>query len=355
LTTPEILFLHFDLRAASRETCSIIILKSALLLTLFRSFADDGKYCLTAGYDRSVRLWNPARLDPAFPPLPSDAARLNAEIVPVDALPRVLPIQSYTDGLTHPISSIAVDDHSTLIASASDKTLVVHDVVTQQVKRRFQGHVGRINAVCISTGAETYLSASYDATVCIWDGRSRSYDPIQILREAKDSVTSIHVQQDDGTAIIRTAAVDGIIRTYDLRKGVIRCDDFGSSITSMAPTYDGQCLAVSCLDGAIRLMELDTGELLNTYHSQHTAGHYGLECCLTADDATIVTGSEDGSAIFYDLVRATRVQSLEGHTKPTCSIAAYPKREHTSVIITASYDGNAIVWGHDPDFIGWTS
>jgi len=152
-------------------------------------------------------------------------------------------------------------------------------------------------------------------------------------------------------AMIRTSSVDGVVRTYDLRKGVLQCDDNHSPITSMAPTIDGQCLATSCLDGCIRLMELDTGELLNTYSSDHVAGQYGLECCVTADDATIVSGSEDGRAVLYDLVRATKVQSLEGHTKPVCSVAAHPKLSHA--LVTASYDGSAVVWANDFDFIRW--
>jgi mitogen-activated protein kinase organizer 1 len=323
----------------------------------FPLYSADGKYCLTGGHDRTVRLWNPARLDPAFPPaVTGNFIRGNdpdPNAVPVEALPRALPIQTYADGLTHPVTAVAVDKESTTLLAASDKTLVVTDVVTQQVKRRFQGHVGCINAVAISEKSETYLSASYDATVRIWDGRSRSYEPIQILKQAKDSVTNVHVVQDDGLALIRTGAVDGIVRTYDLRMGLIRCDDCGSSITSMAPTHDGECLVVSCLDGTIRLLGLDSGELLNTYDSHHVAGQYGLECCVTSDDQTIVSGSEDGRVVLYDLVRATRIQSLEGHTRPTCSVAAHPQREFSSVVITASFDGNAIVWANNADYMKW--
>lgn len=305
-----------------------------------------------------MRLWNPSRIDPAFPNLDDITVRspTAGKNVPLNSIPRALPIQVYTDGHTHPISAIGLDNQSTTLVSASETTLVVTDVVTKQVKRRLQGHAGRINAVAISKGCETYLSASYDATVRIWDGRSRNYEPIQILKDAKDSVTDVHVvqkysQNDLQQAIIRTASVDGVVRTYDLRMGQVKCDDCQSSISSMAPTHDGQCLAISCLDGTIRLMEQDTGELLNTYVSDHVAGNYSLRCCITSDDANIVTGSEDGRAVLYDLVRGSPVQSLEGHSRPTCSVAANPKRENTSVLITGSFDGNAIVWAHDSSYV----
>lgn len=354
----------------------------------------SGKYCVTGGYDRTVRLWNPARLDPAYPPPPTAATvgpvnhsfgsvdpfshyyyqdddnnnNHSASAVPLESLPRALCIQTYTDGLTHPVSAVAVSDESTdasssssssssaILIAASDRTLVVMDLVTKRALRRLSGHYGRINAVAIGPGQETYLSASYDATVRIWDGRSRSTEPIQLLPEAKDSVTDIHLarQGNDNLqrpTMIRTSSVDGVVRTYDLRKGLVTCDDYHSPITGMAPTHDGKCLAVSCLDGSIRLMELETGELLNTYLDHHVAGQYGLNCGVTANDTTIVSASEDGSAVMYDLVRATCVQSLRGHTKAVCSVAAHPLEP--SVLVTASYDASAVVWAKDYHYVRW--
>jgi mitogen-activated protein kinase organizer 1 len=258
--------------------------------------------------------------------------------------------------MAHPVSAVAVSDdadESTTLAAASDKTLLIYDVVTARIMRRFQGHYGRINAVEFGPGAQTYLSASYDGTVKIWDGRSRSNESIQTLKDAKDSVSDLHVLADAAVqqGVVRTASVDGVVRSYDLRKGIIQADNMGSPITGMAPTYDGLCLAVSCLDGAIRLIELESGELLNTYSGSHKSGQFGLRCCLCSDDATIVSGSEDGAAILYDLVSAQAVQRLQGHSRPVCSVATQPKI--SSVVITAGYDGNCIVWSHDPDYIGW--
>jgi mitogen-activated protein kinase organizer 1 len=320
----------------------------------------DGKYCLTGGNDRTVRLWNPARLDPAYT-IPSISEDIHTNIErSVGSLPRALPIQKYTEGFTHPISAIAVGEDDNIqhnqqwLLSASDKSAVLTDIVSGQAVRRFLGHTGRINSVTFSQGAETYLTASYDATVRIWDGRNRSsYEPIQVLKEAKDSVTAVDTVQraDKSMALIRTGSVDGIVRTYDLRMGVLRCDDCKSPIVSMAPTIDGQCLAVSCLDGNIRLIDCESGELSNTFHSGHIAGQYGLDCCVTANDSTLVTGSENGDTVLYDIVRADIVQTLSGHTAPTCAVTCHPKQ--SDVIVTTSYDGNAIVWAHDLHYMSW--
>jgi mitogen-activated protein kinase organizer 1 len=315
-------------------------------------FTNDGKYCLTGGYDRSVRLWNPLRLDPAFPPARTTLYG-DRDAIPVVDLPQALPIQVYRDGLTHPVHEVAVDEASTRIAAASDRTVVVHDVVTGQCVRRLQGHQGRVNAVAISKGADIYLSASYDATVRLWDGRSRSHAPLQILTEAKDSVTAVHTVQGDATAVICTASVDGEIRTYDLRRGLLQCDRVASPITGMCPSRDARGVVVNCLDGALRLLDLQTGRMVQHYADHHRAGQYALDCAVAAEDTAVVTGSEDGSAVVYDWTTGQVRQVLQGHSQPTCSVAMHPKADLASVTITDSFDGTAVVWGHDTGLMQW--
>lgn len=41
------------------------------------------------------------------------------------------------------------------------------------------------------------VSGSYDKTVRIWDCKSRSFTPIQILEEAKDSVADVYIADEE--------------------------------------------------------------------------------------------------------------------------------------------------------------
>lgn len=67
------------------------------------------------------------------------------------------------------------------------------------------------------------LSGSYDATVRLWDCKSQSTKPIQVLDEATDSISSIHVAGHE----IVTGSVDGRVRIYDLRMGIVYVDVVG--------------------------------------------------------------------------------------------------------------------------------
>ena len=67
------------------------------------------------------------------------------------------------------------------------------------------------------------VSGSFDATVRLWDTKSQSSKPIQVLEEAGDSVSSVVVRGWD----IVTGCVDGRLRVYDLRMGMLSTDLIG--------------------------------------------------------------------------------------------------------------------------------
>ena len=95
----------------------------------------------------------------------------------------------------------------------------------------------------------------------------------------------------------------------------------------------------------------------------HLAGQYALECCFLAHGVNLLTGSENGNAVLYNVIAdnenigstmdelstctrmASKSREYIGHTAPTCAVAAHPNKN--DVIITASYDGNCIVWANN--------
>jgi len=266
-------------------------------------------------------------------------------------VPHALPIQTYSGFHAYSVSSIALDESSSTLLSSSDKTMVVSDISTGQLIRKIRGHDGRINSVACSSDASMLLSGSYDATVKVWDGRTKSQDPIQTFQEARDSISKVLLLMESKEII--SCSIDGCVRIYDVRKGQLRVDDSsGTAITGMCLSHDGNCVVVSCLNGNIYLLEKDSGQVLNTYDSKHhTSGTYALDCAITANDESIVSGSEDGKVVLYDLVDGSMSQILEGPTKPTCSVATHPKC--ASVLLSGSYDGSAVVWSNPSEIGKW--
>lgn len=130
-------------------------------------FTYDGRYCLTAGDDRKVCLWNPFK---------SDATES------IEGKKKALNIKTYSGLHGYSILDLAVSrDNSRFASCGVDKTVFYCDVTTGNALRRIQGHSHRINAIAFNEDCSILLTASYDKTVALWDLKSAAREPIQVL------------------------------------------------------------------------------------------------------------------------------------------------------------------------------
>ena len=150
------------------------------------------------------------------------------------------------------------------------------------------------------------------------------------------------------------------MRTYDLRTAQLITEENVHPITSFSLSNDGNSIATSCLDSIIRLWGCSTNtsqmnsrkRVFRKLHSSHTSNKYKVECAFTSNDEYIVSGSEDGGVAIY-LVDLTSTDStmasanatiLQRHNGPTCSVATCPQTSRPWLMVSASYDGSAVVW-----------
>lgn len=161
---------------------------------IYSFFTADCDYALTAGSDKSIKLWNPRK---------------------------GLLLQTFS-GHGYEVMDVRGSCDSSHLASGSlDKCVFFWDVSTAQALRRYRGHAGFVNCVQFNEESTIILSGSVDSTVKAWDCKSQSKEAVQVLDEAKDSVTSIAISNQE----IITSSLDHCIRTYDLRKGFMHLDN----------------------------------------------------------------------------------------------------------------------------------
>ncbi|KAH9549693.1 hypothetical protein CY35_10G032500 [Sphagnum magellanicum] len=272
-------------------------------------FNHDGKYCLSCGKDRTLRLWNPHN---------------------------GLHIKTYS-GHARDVRDVAVSsDNAKLSSCGGDRQLFYWDVTTGRIIRKFRGHDSEINSVKFNEFAAAIISGGYDRSVRAWDCRSHSMEPIQIIDTFGDSVTSVAVTKTE----IIAGCVDGTVRTFDIRNGREVVDELGQAVNSVALSNDENCVLASCLDSTIRLLDRASGELLQEYKG-HDNKSYKMDSCLTNSDAHVVSGSEDGNVIFWDLVDGSIVASFKAHPSVVTSVSYHPSE---SRMLTASVDSTVRVW-----------
>lgn len=272
-------------------------------------FNGNGNYCLSCGRDRTLRLWNPHR---------------------------GLPIKSYKAHAREVRDVDVSGDNSKLCSCGGDRQLFYWDVSTGRIIRKFRGHDSEVNSVKFNEYVSVIISGGYDRTVRAWDCRSQSLEPVQTMDTFSDSVTSLVVTEKE----IIGGSVDGTIRTFDIRIGREIVDSFGQSITCISLSNDKKCLLAGCMDSTLRLIERSTGDLLQEYKG-HICKSYKSDSCLTNTDAQVVSGSEDGSILFWDLVDGSVLSTVKAHTSVVTSVSYHGTE---SCMITSSVDGTIRVW-----------
>lgn len=251
-----------------------------------------GRYLLTGGADQQVCLWNAQSGAPDT----------------LDAKGRSPCIQRYS---SHSYEVLCLDiapDSAKFVSGGSDRAALLWDVGSGNVLRRFSAHYGRINDVKIAGDGNVLFAAGADKVLRAYDLRaSGAWRPIMEQAEAKDSILSICVSD---AGCVHTGSVDGVARTYDMRRGVLRSDVIDQPITSVEAMKDGAALLLGTLDSTIRLIDMNDGSEL-----QHFRGHrqtsFRCHAAFAADEALVFAGDEDGRVHAWDVLSARRVAMMQ--------------------------------------------
>eukprot|EP01134_Creolimax_fragrantissima_P003365 CFRG3365T1 len=283
--------------------------KGAVLSTRLNA---DGEYCLSVGKDSNVILSNPHR----------------GTVIATFA--------GHNGAVNEAISST---DNTKIVSAGDDKMIMLWDVATQRFLKKYRGHLARVNCVGFNEDSSVVFSGSYDATVRIWDCRSNNRDPIQVLSEGKDSITSIHVAGPE----ILCGSVDGTVRTYDIRNGKVFTDTVEHPVTSVRLSNDKQCILLSTLKSLLVVLDRSSGAILSLL-SGHNNYNYKIDSRFTSNDEYVVSGSESGEIFFWNLLSGKLVHTVKTNSKGVYTID-YNNVHNT--LLSGSIDGNVTLWGVD--------
>jgi len=274
------------------------------------SWNTNGEYCVSCGYDKTIRLWNPYRNKC---------------------------IKIYRGHGYQVVDVVVNKDNSQLASCGGDKTPFLWDVQSGKVLRKFKGHDSEINCLRFEKECNVLVSGGYDKTTKIWDIRSRNFEPIQVLCDAKDSISSIFIAQYE----IVTGSIDKHVRTYDIRIGQLRTDAIGKPVSAVSLSKDEKVLLVGTLDNTIRLFDKDDGSLLVSY-TGHKNVDFPVGCVFNNADAFVGSGSEDGNIFWWGLEEGKLVHQAKAHESRVSSLSYHPTRPY---MLSTSADKTIKLWG----------
>lgn len=223
---------------------------------------------MTCGSDRTIKLWRPSKL---------------------------LQLKCYKGHSADVNDCQANLDSSQFVSCSNDKSVIVWDVETGRLVRRFR-NLAPFNTVCYGGEAETTaLASSVDGTLRIYDIRAlNAREPIQSLAEASDSVTCCRVYKH----LIFTTSLDKSLRIYDVRNGSLAVDTLHMPLNHVSISQDGGSLLVTCFKGNTLLLDRCNAKILNEYEGNENK-MFKIESTFVLNDTHIASGSEDGKVYLW--------------------------------------------------------
>jgi WD40 repeat protein len=239
-------------------------------------------------------------------------------------------------GHTNRVEAVAfTPDGTKALSGANDQTLILWDIASGDVIRRFEGHTEMVGTVAMLPDGRHALSGSNDKTLILWD-----LETGQALRtfQATDEVQGVAVSPDGRQAL--SSSQDGLLTLWDIATGreVYKLTGHTQEVKNAVFSSDGRT-AISCsADQTMILWDLATGQVQGKFEGLNREIN---DLALSPDGKTLFTGSADGLGILWNVQTKQEIRRFYGHIGEVRSVRFSPDGKW---VATGSLDSTVMVW-----------
>lgn len=289
------------------------------------AYSPDGRLVAGGSWDHTISIWD----------------------VQTGRLMRRLGSPNNTDpffGHTNWITQMEFTPDSRQIITASyDMTMILWDVQTGEIIRRFEGgHEARIWALDLSTDGQFVASASNDSTIAYWDVATG-----QLLwkGEGHDGPVRGIAISADGRYVLSGAGIDQTVRLWDAANGntvrvMVGHEEWLWRVQFLA---DGNRAVSAASDGVIILWDLESGLPIREFR-----GHTGpvLDLAISPDQRWLISSASDTTLRVWDIETGAELRRFRGHTNGIWGVDISPDGQYA---LTGAGDNTIRLWD-----ITWT-
>jgi WD40 repeat protein len=306
-------------------------------------FSSDGKYVLTASDDKTARLWE------------------------LESGREVRRFEGHSDGL---ISAIFSPDGRYTLTTSEDKTARLWELESGREVRRFEGHSDSVQSAIFSSDGKYVLTASRDRTARLWEVESGqevrrfeghsfwvnsaifSPDGRYILSSSAELVlweveTGREVRRfqahsgtfsSDGKYVLSAAYKTASMWRVESGREVRRFEGHSRGVSSAIFSSDGRYILCSSDDGTARMWEVESGREVRKLEG-HSLGV--RSAIFSSDGKYVLTASGDKTARLWEAESGRELRRFEGHSDSVNSAIFSPDGRY---VLTTSDDTTARLW-----------
>jgi len=271
--------------------------------------SSDGQRALSAGSDRTVRIWDVNTL--------SELKRFKGHLAGVE-------------------SATFSRDESQVLSSSDDGTVRLWDAKTEKELKCFRGHTGLMKRAVLSVDGRYVLSTSDDKTMRLWEVATAKQ--LKCFDGHKAGAVGAAFSLDGSKAL--SSSQDAHIRLWNIASSELELEFIGHGGTVSAASFspDGRHVLSSSHDGTIRLWDAKTGHELHCFNG-HTRAVQSV--VYSPRGRYALSGSSDRTMRLWDMSSKTEVYAFKGHTDDVLGVAF---SADLRLAASASMDGTVRVW-----------
>lgn len=185
------------------------------------------------------------------------------------------------------VTAVAWRDASSLASASLDRRIILWDLPTEAPIQQFGGHSRGVSSLCFLNDKERLVSTGVDQSVRVWDVTSGT-----LIRNMNNHTLPVHdVALRPGTSglpMIISAGDDRTVRFWQPTIGrMVKFARLKAAPLNVAWLNNGARIVTACADGAIRLVDPDSVEVIGEIQALND---WAYALAVHPTDGSIVVG-----------------------------------------------------------------
>jgi WD40 repeat protein len=293
------------------------------------TFTPDGQMFLSGSCDQTLKLW-----DTNNPDIVVEFEGVRGQIYAVDVS---------SDGKYAVTGGFSLGREAGAIGA-----LQLWDMETYKEIRQLSGHANIVTSVKFSPDGTFLASGSHDGTVRLWEVKTGR--EIRRLEEAGSTIMAVAFS-GDGTRLVSAGVRnrEGVIRQWDVGTGeqLTQIASPSGRVTGVAFLNEARIISSSGrifvqdkfdVDSQVRVWDMETKKESGSF----LGNEQGVSSLvLSFDRKYVFCASGDGTMQLREVEGGGEVQRFEGHKKKVLCVAI---SRNSHYVVTGSEDGQLLLW-----------